>query len=242
MGEQQRGVEPRLGVPLRSGSSRRPGPRRRPGALGARRPASTAFVSTPAAGSRCEFRELVDKVAVMAASERSRRRRFEELFAAHYRDVHRFALRRIEPASADEIANETFLVCWRRLESVPDPALPWLYAAAANVLSNHRRAAARHARRERAAAVERQVPARDPAERFAERAAALRAFNALGERDREALRLVAWEGLDLSDAAAAAGVSRPAFAMRVHRARRRLATHLHSLEAALPCPVEQADA
>ena len=77
------------------------------------------------------------------------------------------------------------------------------------------------------------APARDPAERFAERDIALRAFSALGERDREALRLVAWEGLALAGAARAAGVSRAAFAMRLHRARRRLAAHLRELDSAI---------
>ena len=51
----------------------------------------------------------------------------------------------------------------------------------------------------------------------------LQAFAALSEPDREALRLVAWEGLSLADGARAAGVTRIAFAVRVSRARRRLA-------------------
>jgi RNA polymerase sigma-70 factor, ECF subfamily len=145
----------------------------------------------------------------MAAIDPGRRARFEALFAAHYRDVHRYALRRTEPALAEEVANEAFLVAWRRLESVPaEHALPWLYAAAANVLANHRRAEARHARRSHAAAVERPETSRDPADRFAERDAVLGAFATLAERDREALRLTAWERLSLADAARVAGVSR----------------------------------
>ncbi len=48
------------------------------------------------------------------------------------------------------------------------------------------------------------------------------ALAVLSERDREALRLVAWEGLDPERAARAAGCSRGAFAVRLHRARRRL--------------------
>jgi RNA polymerase sigma-70 factor (ECF subfamily) len=152
--------------------------------------------------------------------------RFEALFLAHYRAVHRYALRRTDREEAEEIANETFMICWRRLDAVPDPALPWLYAVARRCLANRRRAARR---RERTVAHLRLQPVagvRDPAERFAERDALLRAFVTLGERDREALRLVAWEGLSLADAARAAGTSRPAFAMRVHRARRRLAASL----------------
>jgi hypothetical protein len=83
--------------------------------------------------------------------------------------VHRYALRRTDPSAAEEIASEAFLICWRRLEQVPDPPLPWLYATAGNVLANHRRAAARHVRRASAAAAEPAAPSPDPAERFAER-------------------------------------------------------------------------
>jgi RNA polymerase sigma-70 factor (ECF subfamily) len=164
--------------------------------------------------------------------------RFEALFAAHYRDVHRFALRRTDQAQAEEVVNETFAICWAKLDKVPHPALPWLYTVAGNCLANRRRAGTR---RERTAARLRAHPpdgARDPAERFAERDAILRAFLALGERDREALRLVAWDGLSLADAASVAGTSRAAFAMRLHRARNRLRAGLegptvrpdHSLE------------
>jgi RNA polymerase sigma-70 factor (ECF subfamily) len=45
----------------------------------------------------------------------------------------------------------------------------------------------------------------------------------LGERDREALMLVAWDGLDHRDAATVMGCSTSAFTVRLHRARRRLA-------------------
>jgi RNA polymerase sigma-70 factor, ECF subfamily len=162
----------------------------------------------------------------MGPSRPAPRERFEELFLAHYRAVHRYALRRTDPGQAEEIANETFMVCWRRLGSVPDDALPWLYAVAGNCLANRRRAARRRDRTVAHLRAQPDAPGRDPAERLAARDSILRAFVALGERDREALRLVAWEGLSLADAARAAGVSRPAFAMRLHRARRRLAQSL----------------
>jgi RNA polymerase sigma factor (sigma-70 family) len=152
--------------------------------------------------------------------------RFEAIFTAHYRDIHRFALRRTDPAEAEEVANEAFAICWAKLDAVPDPPLPWLYAVARKCLANRRRAAFR---REGLGARLRGAPiagGRDPAEQFAERDAILRAFVRLSESDREALRLVAWDGLPLAEAARVAGVSRAAFAMRVHRARRRLAAEL----------------
>ena len=196
----------------------------------------------------------------------NRQARFEVLFAEHYAAVHRYALRRAEPPLAEEVVNETFLAAWRRLDKVPEEPLPWLYAAAGHVLANRRREAARHARRVAAAAADSgataarpgrvgvgdragrraalPASARDPADRLAERDATLRAFAALSEPDREALRLVAWERLSLADAAHVAGVSRTAFAMRVHRARRRLATHLREQGAALDLdfPLEPLDA
>jgi RNA polymerase sigma-70 factor (ECF subfamily) len=46
----------------------------------------------------------------------------------------------------------------------------------------------------------------------------------LSDRDREAILLVAWEELDTASAAAVLGCSRAAFAVLLHRARRRLAT------------------
>jgi len=175
----------------------------------------------------------------------TRQARFESLFNEHYAAVHRYALRRAEAPLAEEVVNEAFLVAWRRLDEVPEEPLPWLYGTAKHVLANRRRDAARHARRIGAAAAESgETAARDPADRLAERDAALRAFTGLSERDREALRLVAWERLSLADAARAAGVSRPAFAMRVHRARRRLAARLREQDAALDLdlPWEPADA
>ena len=52
------------------------------------------------------------------------------------------------------------------------------------------------------------------------------ALASLGERDREALLLIAWEELSVSEAAVAVGCSRGAFAVRLHRARRRLSLAL----------------
>ena len=45
----------------------------------------------------------------------------------------------------------------------------------------------------------------------------------LNPRDQESLQLVAWEGLEIRDAARVVGCSATAFAVRLHRARRRLA-------------------
>jgi RNA polymerase sigma-70 factor (ECF subfamily) len=49
-----------------------------------------------------------------------RRTRFDRLFEEHFRALLGYALRRVrEPADAADVAAETFLVTWRRLDDVP---------------------------------------------------------------------------------------------------------------------------
>jgi RNA polymerase sigma-70 factor (ECF subfamily) len=61
----------------------------------------------------------------------------------------------------------------------------------------------------------------------------LAALATLGERDREVLLLHAWDGLDNAEAATVLGCSANAFAVRLHRARRRFADALDTAEVAL---------
>jgi RNA polymerase sigma-70 factor (ECF subfamily) len=161
-----------------------------------------------------------------------RERRLEELHAAHYGAVRAYALRRTDPHAAQEVVAEVFVVAWRRLDDVPTDALPWLFGVARRVLANQRRGAARrdalHDRLAEQAAIETpSPPTRDPLDRLAGDAAHVHAALArLTDRDREALLLVAWEGLEPAVAARAYGCSRATFAVRLHRARRRLAAAL----------------
>lgn len=149
--------------------------------------------------------------------------RFEALFRSHRDEVHRFVARRTDASAVEDVVSETFAICWRRLDVVPPGhELPWLYLTARHLLLSRTRADGREADKRRRAGAGAVPVGRDPAEALADRDLVVRAFLELGEADREALRLVAWEGLSLADGARAAGVSRPAFAMRVHRARRKL--------------------
>jgi RNA polymerase sigma-70 factor (ECF subfamily) len=158
--------------------------------------------------------------------------RFEDLYRAHYAAVLRFARRRTDPATAEDVAAETFAIAWRRLERIPpENPLPWLYTTAANELANRRRKA--RSDEYKAAAASHEI-GRDPADALAERDAVLRAFAELSATDREALRLVAWEGLSLADGARVAKTTRVAFAVRVSRARKRLAARLEAQAAAPP--------
>jgi RNA polymerase sigma-70 factor, ECF subfamily len=145
--------------------------------------------------------------------------RFEGIYAEHRDAVCAYVRRRAPEDVVDDIVSETFLICWRRLDRVPEEALPWLYAVARKTLANHRR---KQSRREPAALAQ----AFDP-EPIGDGALAA-AFAWLSERDREVLRLVAWEGLSLRDAAVVLGCSAVACRVRYHRAKSRLASRLES--------------
>jgi RNA polymerase sigma-70 factor, ECF subfamily len=160
--------------------------------------------------------------------------RFNALYRAHYRVVLSYASRRTDPDTARDVVAETFLIAWRRLDSVPaesDQAEPWLYGVARRVLANAERS---QRRTQRLAARMRpdgnDEALADPALVISERQRVIQALGRLPEPEREALRLVGWEGLDLTGAALAMGCSRSAMAVRLHRARRRLESELRALD------------
>ncbi len=64
--------------------------------------------------------------------------------------------------------------------------------------------------------------ASSPEDSVAERERCLAALADLSDTDREALLLIAWEGLTADQAAQVLGISRNAFGVRLHRARQRL--------------------
>jgi RNA polymerase sigma factor (sigma-70 family) len=144
-----------------------------------------------------------------------------ELYERHAPAIRAYAARRVERDAVDDVVADTFAVAWRRLPREADP-LPWLYGVARKVVHGHRRSYAR-----RVALVTR-LRSRaspgppDPADLVAGDPALAAAFATLSERDREAIRLVAWEGLDGVAAARAAGCKPGTFAVRLSRARTRL--------------------
>lgn len=148
--------------------------------------------------------------------------RFNRLHDEHFESIRRYAWRR-EPALADDIVSETFLVAWRRLDDVPDDAGPWLFGVARNVRLNLQRSA----RRQQAVAQRLTVaePSSEPPEPT-ESANVRHALAGLPERDREVLLLHAWEGLDRQQIAIVLGCSLSNASVRLHRARRRFAAAL----------------
>jgi RNA polymerase sigma factor (sigma-70 family) len=156
---------------------------------------------------------------------------FEELYARYAGAVRGYAMRRCDAETADDVASDVFLVAWRRRDELPEDPLPWLLGTARLVLANHARGHSRRARLlDRLAAEPSLAVAPAPAgERESARVEA--ALASLNERDRELLLLMAWEGLDLRQAAQALGLRPNTLAVRFHRARRRFSAALEALKA-----------
>jgi RNA polymerase sigma-70 factor, ECF subfamily len=168
-------------------------------------------------------RRLVDINRVMDAQAR-----FDALYREHAGEVRRYVRRRWDTQSADDVVADVFVVAWRRLGDVPDDPLPWLLGVARRTLANRRRSDAReHALRDRITAEQFRATATGETDARAGEAVWV-ALSTLSERDREALLLVAWEGLSTARAARVVGVRANTFAARLYRARRRFANTLRA--------------
>lgn len=155
------------------------------------------------------------------------RARLAALWDDHAVRVQAYALRHTDPDTAQDVVAETFLVAWRRIDDVPDPALPWLLVVARHQVRNaHRSARRRHSLTDALTRLEASAPLPDgsPESLAAERDVLLRGLARLTDREREAILLVAWDGLSPAEAADVASCSTAAFHVRLHRARRRLAS------------------
>ena len=167
-------------------------------------------------------------------NELARRRQLEDLFVAHAATVRAYAARRVAAGDVDDVASDVFVVAWRRLDDVPDDALPWLLACARRIIANRLRGTQRQAALRQRLGLERPSPAAVPIPDDA----LAQAMATLSLADREALILVAWDGLDHARGAVVVGCSPRAFSMRVHRARRRLAAELARRDATCLDPME----
>ncbi|GIE89945.1 RNA polymerase sigma factor [Actinoplanes regularis] len=151
-------------------------------------------------------------------------RRFTAIYHACYPQVYAYAVSRAGRDLAEDVAGDTFLTAWRRLDAIPPAPLPWLLGVARNMIRERYRVEVRQAgiTTELRAWVERTQAEADVADSVAERAAMLDALARLGDEDRELLTLVAWHGLSTREAARVVGCSTATYFVRLHRARRRL--------------------
>lgn len=159
--------------------------------------------------------------------------RFDSLYGRYYQDILAYCLRRESAEDAAAAANETFAIAWRRLDDMPPRQLPWLYGVARKVLAGQRRTRHRYNnlielfRGQRLASIE---GPETIVVRRADYELVLQALSTLRPGDKEILSLTAWEGLSHREIGETLGVSVAAVDQRFHRAKRRLAERLESLE------------
>jgi DNA-directed RNA polymerase specialized sigma24 family protein len=155
--------------------------------------------------------------------------RFTRLYETYYRNVFGYVVLRVAPQAAEDVTGEVFTVAWRKVDEIPERALPWLLGVARN-LARQSHGAAGHARgladRLAGLTTDADLHAWDAADHVIARDQALAALRALPPKEAEAVALTAWHGLEPADAARVAGCSRTAFVVRLHRGRRRLARAL----------------
>ena len=145
-------------------------------------------------------------------------------FRAYADRVLAYLLHRADPQTAQDVLQEVFVIAFRKADEVPAPPLGWLFGTARRVLANRRRGLRRHdqliARLLDDVGTETDPDTADLKHAFAHTLATL------SVTDREVLTLTGWYDLTPTEAAAALGCSPSTYAVRLHRARARLATAL----------------
>jgi RNA polymerase sigma-70 factor, ECF subfamily len=155
---------------------------------------------------------------------------FRELYQATYDDLVCFVERRVHLAVADDVVAEVFLTAWRRFDDVPqtrDAARAWLFVVAHHTVRNRQRSETRQRSLALRILREPQTAGAAEADGVAARVDLVRAWQRLSVDDQQVLTLTVFEGLTGPEGARVLGISRPAFSLRLLRARRRLHRHLH---------------
>jgi RNA polymerase sigma-70 factor (ECF subfamily) len=155
--------------------------------------------------------------------------RFTRLYERYYRNVFGYVVLRVALHAAEDVTGEVFTTAWRKIDEIPERALPWLLGVARNLIRQSY-GAADQARRlvDRLAGLttDADLHAWDAADHVVARDQALAALQTLSPKEAEAVTLTAWYGFEPVEAARVAGCSRAAFVVRLHRGRRRLARAL----------------
>ncbi len=158
------------------------------------------------------------------ATPEQREPSFDEVFRAHLDYVWRIARLLADDASADDIAQEVFLVARRRLADFDGGSLRgWLYGITRNVARNHQRGRRRYLRLLERLPEPEASPSSDLAYPQEEAAALMDAFLAgLSPVKREAFVLHVIEELTAAEIAAALGVPTRTVYSRVRAAQAEL--------------------
>ena len=151
---------------------------------------------------------------------------FESFYERYAPRIAAYAARRLGSVhDAQDVVGETFLLAWQRREELLGDPLPWLYGVARRLIANRVRGFER-----RPLHLAENVAA--PTWQHGTAGELMAAIAALPAREREALLLTVWDGLDQRTAGQLLGCSRVAVALRLRRARGHLRAALadHPIE------------
>lgn len=155
--------------------------------------------------------------------------RFERLWEEHAGTIAQYFRKRVRGDVVDDLVSETFLVVWRRLNTMPPgfEQLPWIFGVARRVLMGWSRAQRRRSNLESKLSQE-----RFPGEISIDDELDVRvtmALSGLDRIDQEFLRLSYWEGKTPVEIAKAYDTSTNAATIRLCRARQRFALRFLAL-------------
>jgi RNA polymerase sigma-70 factor (ECF subfamily) len=143
---------------------------------------------------------------------------FEELFERHALDVYRYISRRHIGNDSQDLTSDVFVIALQKAESIPSGSeLPWLYRTAWNVLANAHR-------KNDPITVDFDLTEIEPdcADVVITNDQLNRSWQKLPQKDREVLRLAAWEGLSGKELAMTLGISEGGAGAALSRARANL--------------------
>ena len=153
-----------------------------------------------------------------------RRAVLDQWFRAYAQRVLAYLLHRTDPQTAQDVLQEVFVIAFGKVDEVPEPPLGWLFGTARRVMANRYRGFRRHDNMiDRLLA---DVGAEPDSEEYELKQAFAQCLATLSVADREVLTLTGWYDLTPVQAAEALGCSASAYAVRLHRARVRLAAAL----------------
>lgn len=142
-------------------------------------------------------------------------------FRAYADRVLAYLQHRTDPQTAQDLLQEVFVTAFRKAPDVPQPPIGWLLGTARRLLANRYRGHRRHDQLLARLVEDAGAPA-DP-DTAELKAAFAQTLATLSSADREVLTLTGWYDLTPAEAAQALGCSPSAYAVRLHRARKRLA-------------------
>lgn len=153
-----------------------------------------------------------------------RRAVLDEWFRAYASRVLAYLLHRTDPQTAQDLLQEVFVTAFAKASELPDPPLGWLFGTARRLLANRYRGFRRQDELIRRLLED--VGAETDTEEHELKLAFAECLATLSAADREVLTLTGWYELSPTQAAEALGCAPGAYAVRLHRARRRLSDAL----------------